>query len=590
MKIGIAAIVVLSCAGLWALGSPSASGLDQRAQRRVFKVDVVEVDAPPRLVAVEEGADGETARRTTREASGLEESRSSGFAAPEARDVVFGRVVDPAGEPVADATVFLAGEGRSRPGSGRPVHARTQTGSEGTFGFDVQSAPDLLADDGPPVRLVVAANGFTRRVVESARGDQPDGGWRIVLDAGLEVVGRVVDEFGEPVSNVRLLAYTQGAAVDHVSPSSRRLKSERALLESASGGYDQCVARSRSGGAIRFSGLAPGSISVLSLDPGWTIEGPGAVPAGGAYVVWTAKRRLGVRVTVVDARTRQPLDADATFLVGLGFDDGSSTSTGQWVGRGRGQVSVVLGAGSLPDYGDRKITRASFYGTVSSGLAEVEWKAPDLEDPRGILGVAEVTVALDPTVPSGDVDADEEDRIEPKPAVVEVDVKYDDGTMLDGNVVVEWMARPDVGQPRRGRVRPNPIGPGRFKIDVFEGDVTLRVKGLNDQGSLDGWSGRIRAQSDRIAVAYATLERGAKATITRPEGWTGLWRLNATYRESPDEEWFGAWNYGTTEDTLVLTGMTPAEWRFRIERSQGGEEPIVRTAVLERGDDAIVDR
>ncbi|MEM9798822.1 MAG: sigma factor-like helix-turn-helix DNA-binding protein, partial [Planctomycetota bacterium] len=591
MKIGIAAVVVLSGAGLWALRSSSANGLDLRVEREVATAELEEIAAVPRSADLRqiEGIDAKERRVEIDEESGGRDAPAA--ASPADSDLVYGRVVDAAGEPIADATVFLVGEGSSPFLSEGPVNARRTTDERGSFGFGAATVPNALSGPERQVRLVVAANGFTRRVVLGARRDQPSGGWRIELDPGLELVGRVVDEFGEPASNVELIAFSEGGGIEHVSPSQRRLQSDRALFETASGGYEQCVAKSRSGGSVRFSGLARGMVSVMSLDPGWTVEGPGPVAAGGAFVVWTVKRRLGVRVTVVDARTRAPLDCEgATFFVGLGFDDGSSLDEGQWVGRGRGEVSLVLGKNMLPDYGDRKITRAEFYGTVSSGIAEVQWRAPALEDPRGILGVAEVTVALDPTVPSGDVEADEDERTEPPAALIEVDVRYADGTIVDGNIVVEWLARPDVGKPRKGRVRPNPIADGRYKIDVVEGDVSLRVKGINDQGSLDWWTGEIRAQADRTAVAYATLERGGKVIITRPDGWTGVWRVHASYRESPDEEWFGAWNYGTPEETLVLTALKPAEWRFRLRRTESDPDPLIRTVELEEGDEAVVDR
>ena len=59
----------------------------------------------------------------------------------------------------------------------------------------------------------------------------------------------------------------------------------------------------------------------------------------------------------------------------------------------------------------------------------------------------------------------------------------------------------------------------------------------------------------------------------------------------PTDAWFGSWNYGTTEDELVLSALRPAEWRFELRRKgEEDDDPVIRTVVLTEGVERVVDR
>ena len=80
-------------------------------------------------------------------------------------------------------------------------------------------------------------------------------------------------------------------------------------------------------------------------------------------------------------------------------------------------------------------------------------------------------------------------------------------------------------------------------------------------------------------------------TLERPEGWTDLWRLHASWRPDASEEWRGSWNYGTDEDTLTLNAVRAAEWRFRLTRgTERGEEPLIYTVLVREGEEVVIAR
>ncbi|MEM6671901.1 MAG: hypothetical protein AAF726_03605 [Planctomycetota bacterium] len=507
--------------------------------------------------------------------------------------LVFGRVIDELGMSIGGATAYLVGsvppetKGKRTDAS---VVAQVESDPNGMFRI---ASDDLTSDLEGGFDLGVFANGYERRLVPGAVMRQPDGGWLIVLERGLALVGRIVDEDGAPIPGLEVLACTRSAGVGHVSPSHRRRRARRAALANGASRYHQCLATSDAQGRVEFRGLAAGDVDLHSLDPGWSFVGQARGVAGGSYVEWTASRNIAVRLNVVDAQSGLPVEkVRGVFLIDLEFDDGSTESTGEWIGRGDGDVSLALTTAELPDFGDRRIVKATFFGQLGAGDAQTEWRAEPLEDPDGVAGVAMARVELDQ---SAGLLADGAEEGAPEPpappmADVELDVRYDDGTPFDGDIVVRWTSRPDEGRSRTGKERPKSSGLGRFRIEVPAGDVTLRVADRWSQGSIEAWEGAVRAEPDRAAVSFVTFERGATVRITRPDGFDGNWSTHASWRLVGEEEWFGSWYYGTDEDVLTLTALRPAEWRFRLRRDEKDDtDMVVRTVVVEVGDDALVD-
>ena len=405
-------------------------------------------------------------------------------------------------------------------------------------------------------------------MVPAALGEIPEGGWRIVLEKGRVITGRVVDPNGVPVSSLSLLAHTSGGGIEHMSPSQRRLRSERAALAGAESPYYECRATTDAAGNVRFSGLAPGRSQILSMDPGWSIEDPRELETGGPFVVWTAVPRLGVEVTVTDPAARgSRVFASATFRVELTFNDGSSEDVGQWVGRGEEAVSLVLGQGALPDYGARVITAATFYGTVEAEGRLAEWRAATLQDPLGVTGVAVATATLpqQAAVAAGDAAPPL-----PKTATLLLDMRYTDGTPFSDPPIVKWTSAADGRRPESGTDRPSATAPGRFAVKVPAGSIALEIASRTAQGSLAPWTGSVDVEpSDRRVVAV-TLTQGGAVSIARPSGFEGLWVIHASWRDAEDDPWQGSWTYSTDEEALRLTAMRPATWRFRLRRAGRG--------------------
>ena len=309
-----------------------------------------------------------------------------------------GFVKNELGEPVPGALVFLPR--RSTEGAadvrGSVIERETlqhRTDQTGAFAFS--RVPWRTIDPA----LGVAKNGYVRTFVSlDGRDALPGEDLLVVLKRGRAIHGRVVDEEGLGVPYLRLLAHTRRAPIHHVSPTQRALRAYRRRLRGAGTEYQDCLATTDGAGFVTFRGLAEEPCVVRSLDPGFAIAGEG--PTLGEHRTWTATRGLGVRIEVVDRTTGKPVSkSSATFRVELEFTDGTRENHGQWVGRGRGEVSFFFGP-DLIQFAckDRTIQSATFYGTV--GATRQPWQAePILSSPAGgALGVAQVRVPLDTAV------------------------------------------------------------------------------------------------------------------------------------------------------------------------------------------------
>ena len=496
-------------------------------------------------------------------------------AAPTPDEQLTGLVVDEAGLAIADAMVCAFPDS----GGDEPL-VRSTTNARGEFRLQ---RPDAA------IQLAAFANGYRRAFVADAHAnaDASAGGnpeLRIVLERGLVMSGRVVDAFGRNVPNLPLIAHTANSGVAHVSPTQMQLRADRRLFERDRRDYEHCRARTDDNGAVTFSGLAPGSVTVRSVAPDWTIEGPAKELADGTHT-WTATRRLGVELTVVDTKSQRPIDdAQANFRVELTLADGTTRNEGQWVGRGRGRVSFVLGPETLPPLGDQAIIRAVFYGEAGNQHGRKPWRAEPINGPMGAVGVARVRVEIETDTSSA--------GSTPKPlpqTTVELIVAHPDGTPFDGNVFVKWFAENEQGQPIKGRARPTAASPGRFLVPAPAGKVQLVVQERFASGSIAPWRGEVFGYADRIVVARVTLPRTARVSLVRPKSFEGDWHVHASYRESDDEDWFGSWNYGTDGEELQLNALRPAEWRFQL-RQETDSEPIIRTVLVQPGDRLRVDR
>lgn len=489
-------------------------------------------------------------------------------------DAFRGEVVDEAGAPVVGAQVFAVTAAEKG-----ELLWQTVTDENGWFH---RTHSD---EDHPPMDLGIVATGFLRHTEADAHRESD---LRIVLQRGLILHGRVVDEFGRPVPDLPLLAHTAETRLDHVSPTQVLLRARRAQLGGRGKNHQQARATTNANGMVTFTGLPKGELRVRSTDPGWTIEAPATTSADNDLVTWTAKRRLGVELTVVDKDTLAPVEhASAKFHVELTFADGKVEPFGQWVGRGDGKVSLVLGPGCfLPSFEGRTITRAAFHGTVRSGSGEpTEWRAPLLEDGAGASGVARVRVAVDST--------QVEEVIATGPTTtVELDTRYSDDTLVRGRVVVDWVVRTADGSgTRRGQEKLAATSDGRHRFSVPAGSIRMTVHEYGASGSLPAWSGELYGYADRVTAATATLPLGAIAAIQRPDDWSGDWYVHASWRPVGEERWRGSWYHGTAADALELKAMKPAEWRFLLRQGSPTEgDALQRTVVLREGVRATVDR
>lgn len=471
-------------------------------------------------------------------------------------------------EPVPGARVAWLGED----GVVRPDTSVT-TAEDGSF---------QVRFDDPAGRIGVASNGHLRRVFEVAGAERP---WRITLDRGRALEGRLLDADRVPVPAVEVLAVPAGAGVGHMSPTQRRLR-RRARDDAHEGdAFDACRAVSGVAGDVRFSGLAYGEIDLLSLDPGWAVVGPGVVDAGATYVEWTLESRVGVRVAVVDAAGAPVARrVRSTFLVDVTFEDGSAEPIGQWVGRGEGTISTSLSLQDLGDIDGRTPRRLEFHGVATTDTGRAEWRSTPIELDSGWMGVAEATARLEGAV-AADAGAPSDPAAPGVPeAELELDVVYTDGALCTSALDVAWD-----GAAGRGAARARRIAPGRYLAKLPATVSRVEVQPRLRQGSIGPWVGAVELDPSQRTRVELTLRRGARVTMERPLGFEGTWYVHASWRDEPDGPWRGSWGYGTDEDTLVLEAIDTAEWRFTARRQDApGEDDLVTTIELEEGDDARV--
>ena len=160
-----------------------------------------------------------------------------------------------------------------------------------------------------------------------------------------------------------------------------------------------------------------------------------------------------------------------------------------------------------------------------------------------------------------------------------------------GEIYVDWQTRTDDGRSFRSGERLRPSDSGSYRLRVAAGQVQLRVQRADASGSLDAWSESVRCPEGRRIRVDAVLPRGATVVIRRPKDLVGEWFVRTSLRRSSDEDWRGSWTYGTDKDSLRLTALRPAEWRFEFRQLQSEQEPTsVRVRRVLAGDDVVIHR
>jgi len=222
--------------------------------------------------------------------------------------LIVGRVLDPEERPVQDVEVSLRGSNgdRYRLGHGQDIGGHyvstreTHTDADGRFAFGDLAAGQYTiqlrklgwAEPGPRMVLV-------------QEGSDPD---ELVLrmGAGAAIRGRVVDETGGPVREVRV--------------SARQLSTD--------GGSSSAATRTDSDGAFELRGVAPGEYS-LDLYPFWISDWDPEAP-------WLSTRIEGIRTGIDDLEIvmekgspvrGQLLDASGTPLFGYAIQPAGGVPT-----------------------------------------------------------------------------------------------------------------------------------------------------------------------------------------------------------------------------------------------------------------------
>lgn len=182
-----------------------------------------------------------------------------------------GVVVDPAGAPVAGATLTarrLKGEGASHP---------TAANAAGEFTLRLAPGPYELDADHPEFRP------SSRQVQVPAKG------LRVVLDAGASVSGRVLDPDGKPLGAVRVRVIP-ALLTDFSAESTERQVFEPALTDDA--------------GRFTVAGLRAGRVLVMAEDERWGLA------ASEGFSLEGGTRRDGVEVRFRRGRTLEGVVLD----------------------------------------------------------------------------------------------------------------------------------------------------------------------------------------------------------------------------------------------------------------------------------------
>lgn len=513
---------------------------------------------------------------------------------PSVRPWFKGRVVDPDGHGIEGAIIYFFDLGSETTG-GAAENPRTESGRGGDFRFPSKEVERWLRSKDRTLALGTVANGFLRSTVTDLAQEEPS--IEIVMQRGESVDGRVVDRDGRGIQGLNILIHGDFPGANHVSPSRVLFRGSGFNLGGPESAYHQAMSVTGRRGEVELNGLGSGAYTVRSLDPNWVIVEGTKCRAGASGVRWVAHERFGVRL--IATLSGEPIRESelgprgqfrATFLVELEMEDGSTIDTGQWLGGGDGAATFALMNDADPRVDPSKVRAARFYGTARLGTSklgkeEKEWTAKRQVRGDRKDGAPEVVVDFDGTFQNGPSD--------PQPvldAAIELDVRFlGSGAPFTGRLIVDWASEASGGAEVSDSVPAERLPSGRYRLAVPSGKVQLRVADGQASGSLAAWEGEVDCGSGQTEDVFLELTQGAAATIVRPSDADGEWFVRAAYRAHESEDWFGSWNYSTSEATLRLSALRPAEWRFQLRAKRGDKEPITEhIVVLAEGDETVV--
>ncbi len=501
-----------------------------------------------------------------------------------------GTVVDDGGMPIEGAVLYLMELGPDSARAEASGDLRTESQLRGEFTFDPAALGSWLEDRDGAFAMGVVANGFLRQTITDVPVCEFD--LEIVLRRGDSLQGRVTDREGRGIPGLRLLAHGNFPGGNHVSPSRVLRRGNARNLAGPDSPYHQSLALSGNRGDVEFSGLAAGTYTVRSLDPGWVIVEPTGGRAGDSGVTWVAEERFGIRVIAmvegVDARNLKPErrpELRATFRVEVELEGGGTIDTGQWVGSGSGSATFSLMEDADPRIDMAKVRTARFYGTARVGGEEKEWSAePQV---RGSRRKQASQVFVDFGAPA--LTGEAKGSMWRRDSAIELDVRYGvSGAPFSGSLGVEWLSRRPDGTTTKASDRAVRLENGRYRIELPSGKVELRVSEGWASGSLAPFEGMAECLPGQTATVFVELAQGSAVKVARPDASEGEWFLRASYRTDENAAWFGSWNYSTDEDTLRLTALKPAEWRFELRVARGEEPLAVRIVTVEEGQELEV--
>ncbi len=201
---------------------------------------------------------------------------------------VTGRVVGPAGAPLASVDVYLLSPDNPLVPTDEPQRART--GEDGTF--------ILRGMQGERVDIIAFRAGFRPGVVPDV---SPGTTHRLTLKVGVVVAGTVTDDLGHPLPGVSVTARTSGT--NFVPGRGMFLPNHEALA------LTWVRTLSGSDGGFRLRGVGDGLLNITAGKRGYPeMENPlnGFAPAGGPARI-VLLRPFTASITVRDAESSKPL-------------------------------------------------------------------------------------------------------------------------------------------------------------------------------------------------------------------------------------------------------------------------------------------